>query len=398
MSTNSTTIPSGSKPWLQAIRIFVGLLFIFSGLIKANDPSGLSFKMQEFFNLWDMGFMNDYAMIFSIIVITFEIIAGIGILIGFAFNAFAFLVLLLMLFFTYLTGFAVWHEYATGKKLACGCFGDCIPLTATQSFWKDIILLVLVILLLIYRKNIRPLFNIRTGLVVMLVVTGISLLLQWYPLRYLPFVDCLPYKVGSNIAAKMQVPEGAEPDVYETTYFYKNIKTGEKSEFSQDEMLEKNLWEDTLTWAFDTAYTVLVKEGNSTPEIIGFKLVSFENEDQTQYLLSHPKPVFLWFVRDVNTASDENIDHIRNLARLCEEQGMEFFLITSNNQQETDNFLIKHKLELYTAVLDPTTSKTAVRTNPGMMLLRQGTILGKWSYKNYPKSFTAAGNDISLEF
>jgi len=398
MSTNSTTITSGSKPWLQVIRIFVGLLFIFSGLIKANDPSGLSFKMQEFFSLWGMGAMNDYSMIFSIIVITFEIIAGVGILIGFAFNAFAFLVLLLMLFFTYLTGFAVWHEYTTGKQLACGCFGDCIPLTATQSFWKDIILLVLVILLLVYRKSIRPLFRIRAAVILMVVVTGISLFLQWYPLRYLPFVDCLPYKVGSNIAEKMQVPEGAEPDVYETTYFYKNLKTGERSEFSQDEMLEKNLWQDTLTWSFDTAYTVLVKKGNSTPEIIGFKLVSFEDEDQTQYLLSHPKPVFLWFVRDVNTATDENIDHVRNLARLCDQNGMEFFMITSNSQQETDAFLIKHKLELYTAVLDPTTSKTAVRTNPGMMLLRQGTILGKWSYKNYPKSFTVSGNDIKLEF
>jgi uncharacterized membrane protein YphA (DoxX/SURF4 family) len=398
MNTTSTPISSKKMPWLQLIRIFVGLLFIFSGLIKANDPSGLSFKMQEFFGLWGMGGLNDYAMFFSIVVITFEIIAGVGILIGFAFKTFAYLVLLLMLFFTYLTGYAVWYEWSTGKKMACGCFGDCIPLTAQQSFWKDIILLVLVILLLVYRKHIRPLFSKTGAIVSMAVVTAVALFLQWYPLSYLPYIDCLPYKVGANIVEKMQVPEDAEEDVYETTYFYKNLQTGDRKEFSQDEMLAKNLWQDTLNWAYDTAYTVLIKEGNSIPEIIGFKLIDFEEEDQTDYLLSHPKPVFLWFVRDVSAASEENMDYIRNLSQLCDANGMEFFMLTSSSREETDKFLLKHKLELYTAVLDPTTSKTALRTNPGLMLVKKGTILGKWSSKNYPKSFTVQGNDVKLEF
>lgn len=398
MSMNSTTVPQKKMPWLQFIRVFVGALFIFSGLIKANDPAGLSYKMQEFFTLWDMTSLNDYSLFLSISVITFEIVAGIGILIGFAFNAFAFLVLLLMLFFTYLTGYAVWYEYSSGNKLACGCFGDCIPLKANQSFWKDIILLVLVIILLIFRKYIRPLFNRKAAYIVMFVTTLISLAIQWYTLKYLPIVDCLPYKVGSNIREKMAVPEDAVPDEYATTYLYKNIASGEVKEFSEEEMLAQNLWQDTLTWAYDTAYTVLVKEGNSTPEIVDFKLKSFEEEDQTAYILSQTKPVFLWFVKDVKTASVENLESIRTLAQLCDENGLDFFLITSNNQQDTDAFLMTHKLQLYTAVLDGTVSKTAVRTNPGMMLLQNGTIIGKWSYKNYPKSFTMDGNNVKLEF
>lgn len=390
-----STQKSSSFHWIQIVRVLVGVLFIFSGLIKANDPYGLSFKMQEFFGLWNMAFLNDYAFAFSITVITFEILAGFCILIGFAYNIMAFLVLLLMIFFTFLTAYAVWYEKSTGLKLACGCFGDCIPLKAIESFWKDIILLVLVTLLLIYRNKIRPIFNKKVAIIVLGVITIITLALQWRTVKFLPFVDCLPYKVGNNLPEQMRVPEDAEPDVFETTHIYKNMKTGESTKFNEDEYLAQKIWEDTLTWQHDTSYSILIKEGNMIPKIVGFDMKYFDGEEATEFILTQEKPVFLWFVKDVNTASLENLDHIKQLIKLCDAQEMYFYMVTSNNQAETDAFLLSHQMEVYTVALDPTTLKTAMRTNPGLMLLDKGTVIGKWSYKDYPSAFTI-GQDGKL--
>lgn len=399
MDRTTTLKKSSGFHWIQLVRILVGVLFIFSGLIKANDPYGLSFKMQEFFTLWDITALNDYAFVFSIVVITFEILAGVCILLGYAYNIMAFLVLLLMLFFTFLTAYAVWYEKSTGLKLACGCFGDCIPLKAIESFWKDIILLVLVILLLLYRKKIKPIIANKWNVILLTVVTIITLGLQWYTVKFLPIVDCLPYKVGNNLPELIKVPEDAEPDVFETTHIYKNLKTGASVKFSEADYLNQKIWEDTLTWQHDTSYSVLIKEGNSIPKIVGFDMKYFDGEETTDFILNQDKPVFLWFVKDVHTATTENIDHIQNLAKLCDQNDLYFYMVTSSNQEATDAFLLKHQMELYTVELDPTTLKTAMRTNPGLILLEKGTVIGKWSYKSYPQSFSISPDGkLSLKY
>jgi uncharacterized membrane protein YphA (DoxX/SURF4 family) len=128
-----------TRTLLQVSRILTGLLFIFSGLVKANDPLGLSYKMQEFFDLWGMHALNEYSLAFSIIIIAFEIIAGMALLIGWQMKMISWLLLLLIIFFTFLTGYA----YLSGQFKNCGCFGDCIPITPLTSFLKDILLLLL---------------------------------------------------------------------------------------------------------------------------------------------------------------------------------------------------------------------------------------------------------------
>src|ERR1700733_10193181 len=125
------------KTFLNTARLIVGVLFIFSGLIKANDPLGLSYKMQEFFEVWNLHGLNDFTLAFSVIMIVFEIVAGVAILLGWQMKLFSWLLLLLIVFFTFLTGYA----YLSGKVRECGCFGDCIPLTAGESFTKDLVLL-----------------------------------------------------------------------------------------------------------------------------------------------------------------------------------------------------------------------------------------------------------------
>ena len=131
------------KQLLSVIRFIVGIPFIFSGLVKANDPLGLSYKMQEFFEVWGWQGLDDYTLLLSILMIAFEIIAGIAVIIGWQLRVFSWLLLVLIIFFTFLTGYALF----SGKIRTCGCFGDCIPLTADQSFIKDIILLLMILFL-----------------------------------------------------------------------------------------------------------------------------------------------------------------------------------------------------------------------------------------------------------
>src|SRR5215471_11095481 len=174
------------KILLYIIRIIVGILFIFSGLIKANDPLGLSYKMQEFFEVWGWTFLHHYTLAFSVIMIAFEIIAGVAVLVGWQMRLFSWLLLLLILFFTFLTGYA----YLSGKVRECGCFGDCIPLTADQSFMKDLVLLVM--------------------------------------------IGFLSYKAGNNIPEKMKIPPDAIPDSTVITFVYS--KGGKEVEFTADKL------------------------------------------------------------------------------------------------------------------------------------------------------------------
>src|SRR5882762_3511721 len=179
------------KYLLIIVRFIVGVLFIFSGLIKANDPLGLSYKMQEFFEVWKFNWLDNYTLTFSIIMIVFEILAGVAILLGWKMRLFSWLLLLLIIFFTFLTGYA----YLSGKVKECGCFGDCIPLTAGQSFTKDLVLLVFILFLFFFRDRIRPPAPQLASVALLILATILSFSFQWYVLVHLPVVDCLPYRV-----------------------------------------------------------------------------------------------------------------------------------------------------------------------------------------------------------
>jgi uncharacterized membrane protein YphA (DoxX/SURF4 family) len=378
---------------LQFIRVFVGVLFIFSGLIKANDPSGLAYKMQEFFEVWEITWLSPYALGFSIAMIVFEIMAGIALLLGYAFRLFSFLLLLLMVFFTFLTAYAVF----SGKIKECGCFGDCIPLTAMQSFMKDLLLLVLVLILFAARRHIRPLFQNAANTSLMILALFGSVFIQWYALEHLPYVDCLPYKVGNNIWQKMQVPEGATPDVFEIEYQLKHTKTGALKTVSQDEYLT-TVWMDSLNWKIEgEPVSKLVKKGNDTPEITDFNVSDYDGNDYTETLLKEPGYNFLFFVKDVNKASKRNIDDLRKLFAKCEKSNVGFYLLSANSEAATKKFVEENKLNIYYFVIDGTVSKTALRSNPGLMLIKGGTILGKWSYNDYPSDFEISGERMIIK-
>lgn len=371
--------------WL--LRIIVGALFIFSGLIKANDPLGLSYKMNEFFDVWDMGFMVQYSLALSVLMIGFEIIAGIGLLLGAAFRSFSFLLLLLTLFFTFLTAYV----YLTDKIKECGCFGDCIKISNAETFWKDVVLTILVVILFAYRKRVQPLFNSKITLVLMTLTVIFAFGTQWYTLNYLPYYDCLAYKKGANIWEKMQPPPGSTPDVY------KNVMTYEKDGKRQDFDETNYPWQDT-TWKFVDNKPVLVQKGNSDPAIKDFVLNDYTGNDLTEGILKEPGYTFLLFIKDVKKANRENIERLQTLITTANQLNVPFYVLSSSAKSDADKFAADYKLQgAQWLIIDGTVSKTAMRTNPGLMLLKDGTIQNKWSFKSYPKGMSMNGTTLTLQ-
>src|SRR6185436_9566134 len=338
---------------INIIRIFVALLFIFSGLVKANDPLGTAYKMEEYFEVWTADlttssfflkdalmnlfhFFNGHTLFLSVTMNAFEIIAGAALLLGWRMKLFSWLLLVLMIFFTILTG----YTYRTGQPTNCGCFGDCIKITPQFSFYKDVLLSALILVILFTRKFIKPLFKPRMNTALMLLVTLFSFGLQWYSLRYLPPVDCLPFKKGNNIPEKMKLPANAIPDVFETRLVYKNIRTNEKKSMSQDEFNASKIWEDS-TWKWDTTLTKLVKKGkNNELPIKGFSLIGptlvdtltgKETKEVTSTILALPQ-VLLFFNTELPRKSPSWKNDLLEVYNEAKKKGIPFYFVFSDRE------------------------------------------------------------------
>jgi uncharacterized membrane protein YphA (DoxX/SURF4 family) len=241
------------KVLVNVIRVIVGILFVFSGLVKANDPAGLSYKMHEFFEAWHTTYFNSWALALAVLMIAFEIIAGMALLLGWQKKWTLWLLLALIVFFTFLTGYA----WLSGKFKACGCFGDCIPIKAHQSFYKDVVLLVLIIVLVLLQKYIQPIFQnakLTIGLMIATIIGSFGI--QKYTLDHLPFKDCLSFKVGNNILTL----KGKEKDSTITTYFY--YKDGKEYKVVPPNYPDWVLNEDT-SYVIDESKTTNVVVNNS---------------------------------------------------------------------------------------------------------------------------------------
>ena len=364
--------------WL--LRVVVGVLFIFSGLVKANDPLGLVYKMKEFFEVLHMNFMEPYAFAFSIMMIAFEMLAGVALLLGYAFRVFSFLLLLLNMLFTFLTAYALF----TDKVKECGCFGACIKISNEATFWKDVVLLLFSIILFGYRKSIMPLFGKYTGTSVMVVALFLVFGIQWWALEHLPYYDCLAYKVGNNIPEKMKVPTGPGivTDSFVSVFIYE--KDGVKKEFNE----HNYPWQDS-TWKFVDRKDKQVRKGNAEADIKDFVITDYDGNDQTQSILMTPGYVFLFFVKDVRDARLDNMDRIRTLIPAAEKFEIPTFVLCSSPKEDALAFQKQQSLAMIPFYqFDGTVSKTAMRSNPGLMLIHNGTIVGKWSFRDYPKSIS----------
>lgn len=365
------------KVTVTLTRILVGLLFIFSGLVKANDPLGLSYKMQEFFEVWQLHGWDGVTLALSIFMNAFEIIAGFALLIGWQFRLISWLLLLLIVFFTFLTG----YTYVTGMPKNCGCFGDCLPITSQTSFLKDVLLLVLIIFLIRKKQFVRPVLSGKAGFLSMLLIISASFGFQYYTLKYLPVVDCLPFKTGNNILEKRMPPPGAIPDSFAIRFIY--AKEGKEYEFAPAELPA-----DLKTYTFVSRKDKLIRKGNAEAAIKGFDLKGQSGADSTLPILQQPitvllisenlsRPVSAWaaaFSKVYSTATEKNIP---------------VFMISGQPDNTLKQLAGTPFASMPVFTCDNTTIRTAARTNPTLYVLQQGTIKGKWSSHDFNKAVDA---------
>ncbi len=366
------------KTALTISRIIVGLLFIFSGLVKANDPMSLSYKMQEFFEVWGWKGLDQYTLGFSILMIAFEIIAGVAVLIGWQMKLFSWLLLAMILFFTFLTGYA----YYSSKFKNCGCFGDCLPITPQVSFIKDIVLTLLIGFIFFNRKKIQPVFNNAFSAGIIILSALFSFGIQWYILKHLPFADCLPYKVDSNIQEKMKPPPNSIPDSTVITLVY--TKDGKDYEFSATKLPA-----DLNTYTYKSRYDKLIRKGNAIPPIQSFSLTNINGTDTTNAILERPGYTLLLFAQSIDARPANwkwNDQSFTEIKQLSVQKEYPFFLVTSDPKSAVEGFANAKWDTNAVLACDNVPIKTAARVNPTLYVLNRGTIIGKWGYNDFDEA------------
>ncbi len=374
---------------VRIVQILVGVLFIISGLVKANDPLGLSYKMQEFFELWNtslsaghffartplislLEFLHDHSLFLSVVMISLEVLTGIALLLGWRKKFVLWLLLLLIIFFTWLTGYA----YLSGRFTNCGCFGDCLPITPLTSFLKDIALLVGIVLLLLGRKYILPVLSPRISGAILSLALILSIAIQIYVLHYLPLADCLPFKKKNNIAEQMKPPPGSVPDSIAILFIYE--KGGKRYEFRQDQLPA-----DFDTYTYVDRIDRLVRKGNADPPIKGFSLTDTANTDQVPMVLSEPKALLL-FALDLQN-SESWRDDLKQLAALAQQKNVPLFFVSSQ-AEEARTWLAKNGMTVPVYACDFTIIRTAARTNPTLYTIRSGSIVNKYGRHELKKA------------
>lgn len=354
------------QAFLKTLRWFVGILFIFSGLIKANDPLGLSYKMQEFFEVWGLAFLDDYSLALSLFMNTLEIVAGVALLIKFPYKQTLWLLLSLIVFFTFLTGYALF----SGKIKTCGCFGDCIPLTPKVSFIKDVVLLLAILILLFNHKKVKSNIHKTLGIFILLSSTALIGYGQYHVLKSLPFIDCLPYKRGNDIKEQMKTPEGAIPDSVAIQMTFS--KAGKTIQFDINQFPA----DFDSTYIYQDRKEVLIKKGNGlVPKIIDFSLFTINNLDTTEALLNTKEPYVLIFSGKIDPTKpwEQLINRLKQKYQLI-------YLVTADKTNA-----MQLKLSIPILIGDMTMIKTAARVWPTVVIMNGSTIMEKQSYYEYLK-------------
>jgi uncharacterized membrane protein YphA (DoxX/SURF4 family) len=354
-------------------RILVGALFIFSGFIKANDPLGFSYKLDEYFTVFGMPWLGKISLFLAIFICAFEIGLGIALLLGAKMKFTAWSLLLMIIFFTFLT-FWSW-KFDVVKD--CGCFGDFLHLKPFQSFMKDLVLLFFTIIIFAGRKYITPLFSDRASTYLSYAGFLGSFLFSLYCYRHLPVIDFRPYAIGKNIPEGMKLPPNAKTDSTIISFKYKN-KSGKIIDVSAEKLKDLNMDEYTYVGRNPD---IVVREGDK-PAIHDFTIQE-NGTDITDDVLKM-KNVFLLVAYKLSTTDEDAQSKVNDFVALCQKDGVEFMGLTASSPDEIEAFRHRHNSMYNFYNTDETALKTMIRSNPGLMLLQNGTVVAMWHYNDFP--------------
>lgn len=349
------------------IRIMVGLLFIISGLIKANDPTGFAYKLDEYFEVFHTPFLIPYTVYIAMFICIFEIFLGVCLLVGSFLRSTLILLFAMMVFFTFLTWYSAYYNVVTD----CGCFGDALKLTPMQSFTKDVVLVVLIIILMVNQRFLRPIFRrpLRHGIVY--VSLAASILFTLYCYIFLPVKDFLPYAEGKDIVEQMKIPEGSPKDSFAITLVYE--KDGKDYEFEMNKLpadLETYKWKETKT--------VQVSKAPLAP-IHDFVIYSQDGAEVTDKFLEqkgYRMMIVQYDLEKSNVSSQKDVNKLVN--DLVSKGKVKIWGFTSSSNALVDLYTQAHDVPYKLFRADGTMLKTMIRSNPGLILLKDTKVIKKW--------------------
>lgn len=361
-------------------------LFIFSGFVKAVDPLGSFYKIQDYLAAFGIisWFPTYLPLLFAIILSSAEFCVGVFLFFGVRRKIASTLALLLMSVMTPLTLYLALANPVSD----CGCFGDAWVLTNWQTFGKNIVLLIAAIAVFRERKLMFRFVTLKIEWMVSLYTLLFVFALSFYCLEYLPVLDFRPYKIGADIKAGMEIPEGAKPSVFESRFVLE--KDGRQQEFTLDNYPDS-------TWTFVETRTVL-KEKGYEPPIHDFSMISLgTGEDITDSVLTDKGYTFLLVAHRIEEADDSNIDLINEIYDYSVEHGYGFYALTSSPDEEIEMWRERTGAEYPFCQMDDITLKTIIRSNPGLLLIKDGTILNKWSDNQLPDEYVLNDSLDKLE-
>ncbi|MCI6723311.1 MAG: DoxX family protein [Bacteroidales bacterium] len=359
---------------LYVARTVVGLTFILSGFVKAIDPLGTQYKIQDYLAAIppSLSLPDMLTLLMSVSLSMVEFTLGAFMLTAISRRLTARLTLLFMVVMTAVT---VWIYIADPVK-DCGCFGDALTLTNLETLLKNIVLLALAALVAWRPTHIGRLMSRSNQMLLgqMLMVTPVAL--SFWCLYDLPLIDFRPYHIGADIKAGMEIPEGAEQPVFDTTFIME--KDGERREFTLDNYPDS-------TWTFVDSKTVTVKEGY-VPPIHDFSITAADGEDITDMVLGREGYTFLLISPDLDKADDQNFGDIDQIYEFCQDNSIPFYCLTASTEKSQQHWQNITGAEYPFCMTDATTLKTMIRSNPGLMLLEKGVVRGKWSHNRLPET------------
>lgn len=356
---------------LLIARIIFGLVFLFSGFVKAVDPLGTAYKISDYLEAFSLTSLDFLAFPASLLLIATEFTIGFNILFNIHLKASTWAASLFMLVMTPVTLYL-----AIANPISdCGCFGDAIVMTNWQTFYKNVVLCIVLGIIALLQNHTRPWLSNLGASIVTLIPILISFGISIYCYNLLPIIDFRPYKIGNNIIEGMQIPEDAPLDKYETTFFYE--KDGVEQAFTLD-----NYPAEDSTWTFVRQESKLIEQG-FVPPIHDFSIIT-EDGDITDLILEDAGYTLLVISHKVEKASTKNIKCVKSTIANAKKAGAKVIWLTSSYTDDIDNFKSEYEINDTFGATDDITLKTIVRSNPGLVLIKDATVIEKWHHNSLP--------------
>nr|WP_315141966.1 BT_3928 family protein [uncultured Flavobacterium sp.] len=354
----------------QFSRLFVGILFIISGLIKLNDPVGFSYKLAEYFSepVFNMPFLEPFALAIAYFLVILEVVLGVLLLIGYKTKFTIWSLLILIVLFTFLTFYSAYFDVVKD----CGCFGDALKLTPWQSFTKDIVLLFFILILYFNQKLVQPLFNNTIQNSILVVSYLLCFFMGYWVLNHLPIIDFRPFKIGNNINEGMQIPDNAPKSEVEMVFIYK--VNGVQKEFT-----EKELMNIPAGATFVDRKDKVIKEGY-IPPIHDFTIEK-DGKDFKEEFLNEQK-LMLIVAYDLNKSSADGMAKMEALHKKALIKGYKVIGMTASSPEQIEAAKKQFGLTFDFYFCDAIPLKTIERANPSVVIISKAVVKQKVHYND----------------